>query len=235
MSSTSPRIRTLKTVVFMGSDRDVQPAWGPFLGKRLGDRVLTWVKATLAERRSNVGADVIKHDVTVFDPHEVFGPEGALHESGAGIRTPVHFLGADATEKQGAMMAAINDADCFIVVSPEYNHSIPPALSGLMGHFPSQGVSPVTYASKPSAIVTYSMGPWGGMRTAMALRPFLSELGCVPVNRLCGIPTAHELFGEDGTPTDPEHRMLAQLPSMLNQLEWFAVALANQRAIGLPN
>ena len=34
-----------------------------------------------------------------------------------------------------------------------------------------------------------------------------------------------DLFNEDGTPTDPGHRMLKQLPSMLAQLEWYAGAL----------
>jgi hypothetical protein len=44
---------------------------------------------------------------------------------------------------------------------------------------------------------------------------------------------AHELFDKDGSPLDPENRMLKQLPQMLDQLEWMAVAMKNQRdAIG---
>ena len=48
-----------------------------------------------------------------------------------------------------------------MVVSPEYNHSVPPALSGLMGAFGSSN-----YLYKPAATVTYSPSPWGGMRCA---------------------------------------------------------------------
>lgn len=44
-------------------------------------------------------------------------------------------------------------ADAVVVVSAEYNHSIPPALSNMMDHFPLS-----SYAFKPSAIVCYSMG-----------------------------------------------------------------------------
>lgn len=44
-------------------------------------------------------------------------------------------------------------ADAFVVVSAEYNHCIPPALTNLMSHFGSK-----SYSYKPSGIVTYSIG-----------------------------------------------------------------------------
>ena len=43
-------------------------------------------------------------------------------------------------------------ADAFVVVSAEYNHSIPPALSNLLDHFLEE------YFFRPSAIVCYSAG-----------------------------------------------------------------------------
>ena len=73
------------------------------------------------------------------------------------------------------------------------------------------------------------------MRAAIALRPFLSELGCLPVSALVGFASCHELFDAEGAAIDPAHRMLKQLPSMLSQLEWVAVAFLNQKAAsGLP-
>ena len=39
---------------------------------------MAWVKATLAERSEFLGADTVKHDVTIVDPLEVFGANGAL-------------------------------------------------------------------------------------------------------------------------------------------------------------
>ena len=98
-----------------------------------------------------------------------------------------------------------------------------------MGHFGGSN-----YTLKPSACVTYSPGPWGGMRGAMALRPFLSELGCIPVSKLTAYPDPASLFDESGAPTDPEHRMHKQLPNMLTELEWVATAMQKMRQTAGP-
>lgn len=66
-------------------------------------------------------------------------------------------------------------ADAYIAITPEYNHAPSPALLNLLNHFGSS-----TFSYKPSAIVSYSAGQWGGTRAAHALRPTLSELGCLP-------------------------------------------------------
>ena len=50
------------------------------------------------------------------------------------------------------------DVDGYIIVSGEYNHSIPPALSNLLGHFQSE------YYFKPAALAVYSAGGFGGAR-----------------------------------------------------------------------
>jgi len=47
----------------------------------------------------------------------------------------------------------VREADAVVVVSAEYNHSIPPALSNLLDYFPGS-----SFAYKPSGIVCYSMG-----------------------------------------------------------------------------
>lgn len=113
-------------------------------------------------------------------------------------------------EGAATLKRTIEDADCYLIVSPEYNHSVPPALSSLMDHF---GAS--CYKGKVAGIVTYSAGPWGGMRAAMGIQLLCHELGCLPVSQLCGFPLASTLFHEDGTPQDVNHRMLKQLPMVL--------------------
>lgn len=55
------------------------------------------------------------------------------------------------------------------------------------------------------------------------------ELGCLPVSKLCGLGTVSDVLEVDGTPNQPEARMLKQLPELLTQLEWMAVAMKNQR------
>ena len=112
----------------------------------------------------------------------------------------------------------------------QYNHCAPPALLSLLGHFGGSN-----YAFKPAAIVTYSPGPWGGMRAAMSLRPVLAELGCSSISKLCGIAHVSEVLSKDGTPIDPANRTFKQLPAMLTDLEWLADAMAKQReTVGVP-
>lgn len=217
--------KILKTVVFMGSARNIAAPWGG--PSRLGTRVLAWVTQELRQRVRAHGSDVVGHEVTVLDPLELFGAGGALEESGGELRTPHFFFRkGGAPESMDLIAQKISSADCFVVVSAEYNHSIPPALSSLMSHFGSSN-----YAYKPCGIVTYSVGPYGGMRAAMALRPFLAEIGCLSVSKLVGLPSAHEIFSEDGVPVDPANRLLKVMPGMLDQLEFLALAVLKQREV----
>ena len=77
----------------------------------------------------------------------------------------------------------IKAADAFIIVSGEYNHSIPPALSNLLDHFLEE------YFWRPSAIVCYSGGSFGGVRAAVQLRAMLCELGTPSIPSLFRFPT----------------------------------------------
>jgi NAD(P)H-dependent FMN reductase len=206
-------MQTVRTVVFMGSARNRAPRWGG--STRLGTRVLRYVVRTLEARPD------IKHEVTVLDPLE--------------LRLPVleapqfYYAPGEAPPELEAASAKVEAADAFVLVSPEYNHSIPPALSNLLDHFGGS-----KYACKPSGLVTYSNGQWGGMRAAMQLRALTSELGCLSVSRICGIPNAGEAFDEDGNPADPA-RWDKMLGGMLNQLECMAVAMKHHRdTVGLP-
>lgn len=67
------------------------------------------------------------------------------------------------------------------------------------------------------------------VNTISILQVLCHELGCLPVSKLCGLPGVTELLESDGTPKDAEHRMLKQLPELLTQLEWMAVAMKSQR------
>ena len=185
-----------------------------------------WVKSTLSARSSCLGSDTVSHDVFIVDPLEVFAKDGALSGfSGGELRSPVFMMKPDDVPQATKDLAdEIKNADCYLIVSPEYNHTIPPALASIMGHFGGSN-----YKCKPSGIVTYSPGPFAGMRAAMAIQVMCHELGCLPVSKLCGIPSVSDLFEADGTPKDASHRMLKQLPELLTQLEWMAVAMANQR------
>jgi NAD(P)H-dependent FMN reductase len=126
-----------------------------------------------------------------------------------------------APETLQRLAALIVPAHAIVVVSGEYNHSIPPALSNLLDHFLEE------YFWKPSAIVCYSAGAFGGVRAAMQLRMMLAELGTVSIPSIFPVPRVQDAFAEDGTPCNPHIRERVQ--KFLDELEWYACALRDAR------
>jgi NAD(P)H-dependent FMN reductase len=120
----------------------------------------------------------------------------------------------------------LSSSDAFIIVTGEYNHSIPPALTNLMDHFREE------YFFKPAAIASYSGGPIAGMRSAIQARIFLGELGIVTTKTMFGIPSIHSAFDSDGKPQDDS--MLSKMKRFLDELEWYTNALKEARAKGVP-
>ena len=121
------------------------------------------------------------------------------------------------------------NSDTIVVISPEYNHSIPPALSNLIDHFPIS-----SYKYKVSGIVCYSPGPYGGMRAAMQLRCLLSEIGTISVPHIFGIPHVTKALDEDGKPLN-EH-MESGARKLITQLGWYSEALkAKKEKDGVPS
>ena len=149
------------------------------------------------------------HQVTLIDPLEY--PLPLLD------KMYKEYPKGQAPEVLERLAALIVPADGVVVVSGEYNHSIPPALSNLLDHFLEE------WFWKPSAIVCYSAGPFGGVRAAMQLRMMLGELGTVSIPSLFPVPMVQEAFAKDGTPTDP--KMRTRVKKFLDELEWYAEAL----------
>ena len=118
-------------------------------------------------------------------------------------------MGKNVTPEIAELQKEISEADCYLIISPEYNHVVPPALASFMGHFGGSTLmghfGGSLYECKPSGIVTYSLGPFGGTQAAMTICTMCHELSCLPVSRLACFPVAHELFDKDGSPVDPNH------------------------------
>lgn len=112
-------------------------------------------------------------------------------------------------------------ADAFVVVSGEYNHGIPPALKNLLDHFLEE------YFFRPSGIVSYSAGSFGGVRAAMALRMTLGEIGMPSISAIMPVPQVQKQFDEDGTPRDDA--WIGRAERFLGELEWWAEATRRQR------
>jgi NAD(P)H-dependent FMN reductase len=115
----------------------------------------------------------------------------------------------------------VRRADGYIVVSGEYNHTVPPALSNLLDHFLEE------YFNKPSAIACYSAGHFGGVRAAMTLRAMLAEMGMSSIPSIFPVPRVQDAFAEDGTPADAAWE--DRSAQFLEELEWYARALKAAR------
>jgi NAD(P)H-dependent FMN reductase len=153
------------------------------------------------------------HDVTLIDPLQYPLPlldkmykEYAPHESPQVLQDLAHI---------------IIPADAYIIVSGEYNHTVPPALANLLDHFLEE------YFWKPSAIVCYSAGAFGGVRAAMTLRAMLAEMGMASIPSILPIPGVQDAFEDDGTPADDNYPRRAA--RFLAELEWYANAMKTAR------
>eukprot|EP00698_Gefionella_okellyi_P020751 TRINITY_DN6566_c0_g1_i1.p1 TRINITY_DN6566_c0_g1~~TRINITY_DN6566_c0_g1_i1.p1 ORF type:complete len:203 (+),score=38.46 TRINITY_DN6566_c0_g1_i1:22-630(+) len=196
----------LNIVVFGGSVRT----------GRNGSRLWNWIIERLALRG---------HTVTLFDPLELKLPllEKPFH----------HYPAGQAPQQLAELNSKLVAADAFVIVTGEYNHAPPPALLNTLDHFGSGPSGP--YAFKPFAITSYSMGPFAGMRAAIALRPVVCELGAVSINQILAVPSIQSEFGDDNQPKDA-NKWNVRLDNAVNQLEWWAVAAKTQRAsVGLPH
>jgi NAD(P)H-dependent FMN reductase len=202
VSPGRPRIDavSLKLVLLVGSVRC----------DRQGIRAARFVERSLTARG---------HDVTLVDPVEASLPllDRMYKEYEKGTAPQI-------LENLATLYRA---ADAFVVITGEYNHSIPPALSNLLDHFLEE------YFFRPSAIVCYSSGAFGGVRAAMQLRAMLCELGMPSIPSLFPIPLIQTAFDEDSAPREraPVERRFARFAS---ELEWYASALSEARKRGVP-
>ncbi|HVH77866.1 MAG TPA: NADPH-dependent FMN reductase [Stellaceae bacterium] len=117
-------------------------------------------------------------------------------------------------------------ADGFVIVSGEYNNGIPPALKNLLDHFLEE------YFWRPSAIVCYSPGQFGGVRAAMQLRMTLAELGMSSIPSIFPIPRITQALDEQGHPL--ETWVESRLDRFLGELCWYARAMRHERTEGTP-
>ncbi|RUO25450.1 NADPH-dependent oxidoreductase [Aliidiomarina minuta] len=194
---------SLNILVFLGSVRDSTPPKPARVGKRV---------ALACERILNDAG----HQVEVIDPldskcPDVFKPAFAYSDK-------------ERPEMLQKLQDKIEAADAYVMVSPEYNHSMSPALAELLNHFGSS-----SFAYRPSSIVTYSAGQWGGVRAAVALRSFLGELGCLPVSAMIHVPKASESIDEEGAFKEDSERWQGYFERSFAQLRWWAEATIAQR------
>jgi NAD(P)H-dependent FMN reductase len=189
----------VKVVVLVGSVRS----------DRQGIKVARYVRRAMSGRG---------HEVAVVDPVELKLP---LLD-----RMYKEYAKGSAPPELETLATLYRATDAFVVVSGEYNHSIPPALSNLLDYFLEE------YFFRPSAIVCYSAGAFGGVRAAMQLRAMLCELGMPSISSLFPVPKVAQAFADDGSPLDGSWDR--RFGRFAGELEWYADALRDARLKGVP-
>lgn len=150
-------------------------------------------------------------ETTLLDPMELDFP----------LLTLMYKQMTNPEEKYKTVHKILDEADGFVLVTAEYNHSVPPALKNLLDYYREE------YYWKPSGIISYSSGPFGGVRATEHLRNICAELKCLAIPTSLPISKVHESINEDGTSVNGDYERRAK--KFLDEFEWYLEALKNQR------
>ncbi len=120
------------------------------------------------------------------------------------------------------LIAQFKAHDGVVIVSPEYNGSIPPLLKNAIDWMSRDGVAP--FRNRVFAIAAASPGALGGMRALMALRQCLElALGALIIPEQFTLPAANKAFDEKGALIDEQREKF--LDAMLRGLVERAILL----------
>jgi NAD(P)H-dependent FMN reductase len=193
-----------KLLIIVGSTR---PA-------RAADAVVPWI-ARAAQAHGGFDAEVADlrdWPLPLFTEH--FGTIGDLN---------------DPTYSDPAVKAwnnKVKQAGAYIVITPEYNHSVPGVLKNAIDNvWLSFG-----FRNKPVGFVGYSGGVSGAIRAIEHLAHIFVEAEAVPLRNSVVLPHVGSVFSGSGEPADPTPS--AALGVLLDDLAWWSAALENARAAG---
>ncbi|MFO8001750.1 MAG: NADPH-dependent FMN reductase [Marinilabilia sp.] len=178
--------------------------YGSVREDRQGIKAAKFLEKKLKERDVDVRfIDPLEYQLPFLDKMYKEFPEGTAPES-------METIAENFRESHG-----------FLVVTGEYNHSIPPALKNLLDHFQ------VEYMFKPSAIASYSAGSFGGVRAAVHLRVILGELGTPAISSMQPFPGVQDLFDDNFEPQN--ERIDSSTERFLDEFLWYVEALKLKR------
>jgi len=181
---------------------------------RAADLVAPWV----IERTKNHGG----FDVEVLDLREWTLPMFAeTYETVGDFNDPTY-----SSPIVRSWNHKIAEADAFLVITPEYNHSVPAVLKNALD---SVFVS-FAFRNKPVAAVGYSGGIAGGVRAIEHLAQIAIEAEMVPLRTATIIPQVFQAFTSDNQPVNPVTDISLRIA--LDDLKWWSQVLETARAGG---
>jgi NAD(P)H-dependent FMN reductase len=181
---------------------------------RAADRVLPWLTEKVTGHAAFEAeiADLRDWPLPIFGEH--FGTIGDVN---------------DPTYSEPLVKAwnvKVKAADAYVILTPEYNHSIP---GGLKNAIDTVWLS-FGFRNKPVGFVGYSGGIAGGVRAIEHLAHVFVETESVPMRNSVVIPNVHGAFNEQGQPVNPVTDVAADI--MLDDLGWWSAALERARTDG---
>jgi NAD(P)H-dependent FMN reductase len=120
----------------------------------------------------------------------------------------------------------IAEADAYLVITPEYNHSVPAVLKNAID---SVYVS-FAFRNKPIVAVGYSGGIAGGVRAIEHLAQIAVEAEMVPLRTVTIFPQVFEAFDAHQRPVNPVAELSLRIA--LDDLKWWSGVLEVARADG---
>ena len=118
---------------------------------------------------------------------------------------------------------AIADADVLLLITPEYNGSLPGALKNAVD-WASRPRENAVLRGKPVAVAGVSPSPSGARSAQADARRVLARAGALVLEPTVAVPAAYQRFGTDGALTDAAIR--AQLREFLTDIANSALSAA---------
>jgi NAD(P)H-dependent FMN reductase len=125
-----------------------------------------------------------------------------------------------------AWNAKIKEADAYLFITPEYNHSVPGELKNAIDSV----FASYAFRHKPVGCVGYSIGAAAGVRAVEHLNQIMLEMEASPLRTQTLVPFMAQAFDAQGKAVNPV--MNAGLVVMLEDLAWMGNALKTARAAG---
>jgi NAD(P)H-dependent FMN reductase len=110
-------------------------------------------------------------------------------------------------------------ADCFVIVTPEYNHGIPGSLKRMLDSEYD------AYKRKPVGLMGVSNGDWGGVRAIEHLLHTVKAIGLIPTHKDVQFPLINEIADDNEIKPEFVEKYKKRVDGVLGDLIWLAKTL----------
>lgn len=112
-------------------------------------------------------------------------------------------------ERARAFKALLDEYDGVMIVTPEYNASVPPLLKNTLDWVSRVKAEQDVFQTRVFAISGVSPGYYGGMRSLLTLRQILSVgLGALVIPQQMALPRGSQAFEDDGSLKDEKQQKM---------------------------